>query len=85
MKRKGIIQLLVAIAFFLASWWSLSWMYASAHLAFLACDGTYSLFNEHFRCRQPNIAQILWLSSGVVCIVFIYFGVKNIRRSKHNE
>jgi len=85
MKKKGILQVIAAIVFFLASWWCLLWVFSSAHLAFLACDGKYSLFHEHFRCRQPYIAQILWISFGIACITLFFLGVKNIRQHKNNE
>lgn len=84
MKKKGIIQIAVSTILFLASWWFLLWMLASADLAFLACDGKYSLFHEQFRCRQPNIAIILWLVSGIGCVILLYFGVKNLRQAKRN-
>ena len=51
-------------------------------MAFVYCDGKYSLFHEQFRCRQPNIALILWVGFGVACVTLLYFGVKNLRKVK---
>jgi hypothetical protein len=85
MKMRGIFQLIASTIFFLSSSWCLLWMFASADLTFIACDGKYSMFHELFRCRQPNIAFILWLGFGVACVSFLYFGVKNLRRTKDNE
>ncbi len=32
------------------------WFFSSASLACTACNCEYSLFHEHFRCRQPYLA-----------------------------
>jgi len=77
-------QSVASTILFLASWWCLLWMFASADLAFLACDGNYSLFHEQFRCRQPNIAMILWFVSGSGCVLLLYFGIKNLNRASRN-
>jgi hypothetical protein len=60
-------------------------MFASADMAFVDCDGKYSLFHERFRCRQPNIAFLLWVGFGVACVSLLYFGVKNLRTKKDYE
>lgn len=85
MKIKGWSQLIASTIFFLASWWCFLWMFASADLAFVACDGKYSLFHERFRCRQPNIAFLLWVGFGVACVSLLYFGVKNLKKAKGND
>jgi hypothetical protein len=85
MRNKGFIQLITSTVFFLASWWCLLWMFASVDMAFLACDGKYSLFHEQFRCRQPSIALYLWLSFGIACVALLFFGVKNLMKAaRHN-
>jgi LPXTG-motif cell wall-anchored protein len=35
------------------------WFLSSSDLAFLQCQGHFSLFADTFRCRQPYIAAIL--------------------------
>jgi hypothetical protein len=60
-------------------------MFASADLAFIACDGNYSLFHERFRCRQPIIALIAWVAFGVACVSTFYFGLKNLKSVKNER
>ncbi len=52
-----IVILLFSILFFLL------WIYSSVSLAMVFCDNNFSLFHEHFRCRQPYIASIGFLAS----------------------
>ena len=85
MKIKGWVQLVAATVFFIASGWCFLWMFASADMAFVACDGKYSLFHERFRCRQPYIALLLWGCFGLACVSLLYFGVKNLKKVKNNE
>jgi hypothetical protein len=85
MKIKVWVQLIASTVFFLASWWCFLWMLASADMAFVDCDGKYSLFHERFRCRQPDIAFLLWVGFGVACVSLLYFGVKNLRKEKDHE
>ena len=80
MKRKGTIQLAVAGVCFLASGWNLLWIFSSASLACQFCDCKYDLFHEHFRCRQPVIAEILWIIFGVLFLLFLVLGIRNRRR-----
>jgi len=58
----------------LGSLWSLMWVFSSASLASGFCEGHFSLFHEHFRCRQPYIATILFLSLLVASIVLFILG-----------
>lgn len=60
-------------------------MFASADLAFVACDGKYSLVHEYFRCRQPYIALLLWMIFGGARILLLYAAVKNFRRANTSE
>ncbi|MDG5499366.1 hypothetical protein [Marinobacter sp. BGYM27] len=76
--KKGVLQLVISLVAFLLSWWGLLWMFSSSSLATLACDGSFSLFHEQAHCRQPPIALMLWVSSGVLSLVFLVFGVRNI-------
>jgi len=81
MKRKGIIQAITSIIFFIASCYCLLWVLSSSSLAFQACDGAYSLFHQNIRCRQPYIATILSIVFGILSIFLMYSGIKNIRIS----
>ena len=58
--------------------WSVMWIFSSASLASGFCEGQFNLFHEHFRCRQPYIASILFLLLLAVSIILFVLG----RRSK---
>jgi hypothetical protein len=56
------VRVLLAIAgtvLLAGALYSALWTVSSTSLAFVACDGKYSLFAESFRCRQPYIAGLL--------------------------
>jgi len=74
-----MIQIVTSVLLFLVSWWALLWVFSSASLTVIVCDN-YSLFHEEFRCRQPYIAQILWIASGILSMIFFPLGFVNIRR-----
>jgi hypothetical protein len=82
-KIKGMIQLIISLTLLLAAIWSLFWLFSSASLASEYCKSNFSLFHEQFRCRQPNIAFILCLCSGVASVVFLWLGIKNIASRKN--
>ncbi len=42
-----------------ASIYCAMWFFAAADLAFVPCNGQFSLFAPTFRCRQPYVAAIL--------------------------
>ena len=62
------LLIVLGIAFGLAAFWSVSWIFASASLACVPCNCTYSLFHEYDRCRQPYYAII---ASGVTGLAAI--------------
>lgn len=67
MRRWSIIGLRVAAAAALAvSGYCLLWVWSSLDLAYIPCNGTFSLFAESFRCRQPHVAAILCLAFTVI-------------------
>jgi hypothetical protein len=66
----------------LASLWSLLWIFSSASLASSFCDSKFDLFHEHFRCRQPYIASILFVLFGVLTVISFYLGLR-ARKSIH--
>jgi hypothetical protein len=43
----------------LVACWALLWIFSSYSLAFVACDGQFSMFAENARCRQPQLAMLL--------------------------
>lgn len=44
-----------------ASLYCAMWFFASSDLAFVPCNGRFSLFAPTFRCRQPYVAAILFV------------------------
>jgi len=79
---KGISLLIIATLLFLASWFCLMWVFSSSSLAFIPCNGQYSLFHESYQCRQPGIALILWLFTGTTSLLTAYFGIKIFNKNK---
>lgn len=54
-----IVSLIVAAVSTVAGLYCVLWIFSAADMAFVECDGKYSLFSPIPRCRQPNIAMIL--------------------------
>ena len=81
-RNKGLLQLLMASMFFIASWYCLLWVFSSSSLAFQACGGEYSLFHGAFRCKQPYIAFILWVVFGAISIYLFIKGKRDIKSAK---
>jgi len=79
---KGISLLIIATLLFLASWFCLMWVFSSSSLAFIPCNGQYSIFHESYQCRQPGIALILWLLTGATSLLAAYFGFKIFNKNK---
>ena len=48
------------------------WILSSSDLAFVACDGKFSLFADSFRCRQPYVALILAIGFLIASSFAIY-------------
>lgn len=55
-----------------AAGYCLLWAFSASSLAFVACNGEYSLFAESFRCKQPVLAVYgMWFFAilGVACLI----------------
>jgi len=78
MKRKGIIQIIVAIISLGISLYGLMWVFSSAILASGYCGSEFSLFHPEFRCKQPYIAMIMFVVFGISSVMFIWQGFKNL-------
>ena len=50
-----VLAILSAILL-VAALYSALWVVSSSSLAFAECNGTYSLFADSARCRQPHVA-----------------------------
>jgi hypothetical protein len=59
--------LLLAAAIYAAPW-----VVSSSSLAFAECNGTYSLFADSARCRQPHVAALFTVVFFVASIVSMY-------------
>ena len=71
MPRRFIFAALSAVLA-LAGAWSVLWVFSSASLACMACDCSYSLFHEVWRCRQPYYAMLgaaLTVPGAIACLV----------------
>ncbi|MCE5232074.1 MAG: hypothetical protein ABFC67_07580 [Mizugakiibacter sp.] len=58
-----MLYLIAALTLLLVAAWSALWMLSSYSMAFADCQGSFSLFAEQFRCRQPQLTVILGVSS----------------------
>jgi uncharacterized membrane protein len=70
---------LLATLLVLCSLFCLLWVVSSSSMAFTDCAGSYELFAENQRCRQPSIAGLLALAS-LVCAVAVGFLGRRFRR-----
>jgi dolichol kinase len=65
---------LFATLLVLCSLFCLLWVVSSSSMAFTDCAGSYELFAENQRCRQPSVAGLLALVSLVCAVAVGYFG-----------
>ena len=75
MVRLGCYAL--AALFILTGLYCLLWVASSSSLAFVDCNGSYSLFAENTRCRQPPIAGLLSLASFLLASLLVFLGRKS--------
>jgi len=73
---KTFIYFMFGIITFLASIWCLMWIFSSASLASGFCQNQFNLFHEYFRCRQPYIASIGFLLTGMGSLILFVFGIR---------
>ncbi len=78
--KKTFIYFVFGIIFFLASIWCLMWIFSSASLASEFCLNQFNLFHEDFRCKQPYIASIGFLLTGIGSLILFVFGIRRITR-----
>jgi hypothetical protein len=64
---------------FLASLWCLLWFFSSSSLASGFCNNQFSLFHEHFRCRQPYIAFIFFVVLGLTSLMLLVIGFRRCK------
>jgi len=81
MKRRGILELTGATVLLLISAYGALWIVSSSHLAHDACAGSFSLFHEHLRCRQPYLALILAVVAGIPALLLFVLGIRHVLES----
>jgi hypothetical protein len=81
----GIVLLITSFMCFLVSWVGFVWMLSSSSLAAVDCDFEFSSLHEEFRCKQPHIAIVVWVTSGVLCLWLAGKGLKILRNSKNDR
>jgi hypothetical protein len=52
--------------------YSALWIFSSTDLAFVPCDGHFSLFAQSSRCRQPYIAMLLTVALFLASLLTMY-------------
>ncbi len=80
---RGVFLLVTSVPLFLLSGWGLLWLLSSSSLASGFCENDFSLFHEHFRCRQPYLAIMLVVVSGAAFMYFLVSGIKKIQKAKN--
>lgn len=82
---KGYVLLAFSLLAFLASWYCFLWVLSSSSLAFVDCNGTYTLFHEHLRCRWPAIAALLWQATGMCALLLLGIGIYVLRKNSRKN
>lgn len=77
---RRLLYLIAALVLLLVAAWSALWILSSYSMAFADCQGSFSLFAERFRCRQPQLVVILGVSSLVLAVLLFALRAR-IRRS----
>lgn len=76
-KGNSPLYFFAAAGFTLLALYAVLWVFSSADLAFLACDGKFSLFATSLSCRQPYLALILFGASVLIALICTMRGIKS--------
>jgi hypothetical protein len=82
MKKVAILEIVLAVLLMLSSVYCFLWVFSSSSLAFLHCNGNFSMTHADMRCRQPQIATILWLVLGVTSIMLFVVAFRTIHKRR---
>jgi uncharacterized membrane protein len=74
------IYFLFGVVAFIASIWSLLWVFSSASLASGFCNSHFTFWHEHFRCRQPYFALCTCIAFGVISLILFIVGLRRFKR-----
>src|SRR5262249_8216579 len=83
--HSGALAVALGLVCLLAAGWFLLWTMAAAGLAFVPCDGLYSLTAEIPRCRLPAFTSLGFMATGVLGIVLIAVGLFLIKNQGRNN
>jgi hypothetical protein len=78
-KQRSWICFLFSFLAFIVSIWCLLWLFSSASLASGFCHNNFSLFHEHFRCRQPYLAIIFCVVFGLISLILFVVGLRRLK------
>jgi len=70
---KVFFSLFICILFLAASVWFALWFFSSSSLASGFCNSNFSLFHEHFRCRQPYGIGFVVSFALFICLLFFRY------------
>ncbi|MFT5115081.1 MAG: hypothetical protein ACI8P9_004424 [Parasphingorhabdus sp.] len=82
-RSNGRIAFILSAIFFLTGAGFFLWALSSSHLAFAACDGTYSLGSENIRCKRPVIFAYSFYGCAVAFIGSVITGL--LQQNKHKR
>jgi len=70
---------------FLVAWVGFVWMLSSSGQVALECIVEFSLFHEQFQCRLPQLAIVVWVTSGLLSLWLARKGLKDLWGTKSND
>ena len=84
MRFRAKIEIVAAVVLLLVALYGFLWVNSSSHLARHFCQGEFSLFHEHFRCRQPYLGLILCVAAGLPSLVLFVIGWRHLKSARGN-
>ena len=78
------IEIVAAVVLLLVALYGYLWVISSSQLAHHFCQGEFSLFHEHFRCRQPYLGLILCVVTGLPSLVLFVIGWRHLKSAREN-
>jgi hypothetical protein len=73
--HSGILAIAVGLLCLLTAGWFLLWTMSAADLAFVPCNGRYTLTAEVLRCRVPALTSLAFIAATVLVIVLTAIGL----------
>jgi len=82
MRKKRMFLFISSVILFVAALWFLMWIFSSASLASGYCNSEFSIFHEEFRCRQPYIALIGFVVTGLFAVLALVLGILDLKKQR---